>query len=147
MGRAEQIATERRRRNSDALSGARRRLTVNEENLDREKYSYRFANDEGARIHQLTVNDDWEVVTDRNGEIRSDTASEGAQVSVHAGTGDKGEALRTVLLRKPKSYHDEDVAASQRRIDETEAGLRDVPSGSDGKTTYVPKDGISLSRG
>lgn len=148
MGRSEQIAQERRRRNTDALGGKRRRLAVDESKLDRENFTYRFANDAGNRIHDLTVNDDWEVVQDRDGELNQ-SAADGAQVAVRAGVDEGGKSMRSVLLRKPKAYHDADVAATQRRIDDTETSLRAgaAPGASGDGTTYIPKDGISLAHG
>lgn len=133
MSRAEQIKTERRRRNSDGLSGKRRRLSVNEAALDREKYAYRWVNDEGTRIHSLTVQDDWEVVTDRGGDVRPDGSGVGAEAAVPVGGG-----TRAVLLRKPKALYDEDAKVAQRRIDETESGLRQgVTPGAGSEQSYV----------
>jgi len=149
-GRPAKVQAERRRRNSDSLGGRRRRLMVDETKLDRENYVYRFANDdERGRIHQLTVQDDWEVVTDREAAIKQDTAGDGSTVSILAGTQGNGAALKTVLLRKPKAYADEDYAARQRRIDETEAGLRrgQTPGSSDDGQMYVPQEGIRMTRG
>lgn len=134
MARAEQINTERRRRNSDALGGIRNRLSVDESQLDREKYQYRWINDQGSRVHDLTVKDDWEIVPDRDGQLNN-TASEGAQASVNAGTAQNGGPVRAILVRKLKSYYNDDYAAAQRRIDETEAAMK---SGTTGEKTYVP---------
>lgn len=145
MSRNEQIKSERRRRKSGALEGKRRRLAVDESKLDRENFAYRFANDEGNRIHDLTVNDDWEVVPDRGNEVKSDSTDMGSSVSLLAGTGERGDPVRAVLLRKPKSYHDEDEAASQRQIDDREKSIAsgNVP-GSDTESTYIPTDGIQI---
>lgn len=143
------IKSERRRRNSDALSGARRRLSVDESKLDRENFVYRFANDAPGRIHTLTVDDDWEVVTDRTGELKPDATGLGAGVSFHAGTGDAGAPVNAVLLRKPKVYADEDAAAKQRQIDATEESLREAKTpGGDGSGQYVPEGReIKIGRG
>lgn len=148
MSRNEQIKTERRRRNADGLAGKRRRLTVDESKLDREKYEYRFANDENNRIHELTVKDDWEVVSDRGGEVKGNSSNMGANVSVVAGTGEKGNPVNAVLLRKPKSYYDEDAAKAQRHIDAKERSIAggEAP-GSDSGSTYVPTDGIKIESG
>lgn len=148
--RGEQVKAQRRRRNTDSLSGRRRRMAVDETKLDRENYVYRFANDDDrGRLHALTVEDDWEVVHDRASETKADSAGMGTEVSVSAGVGERGAPLKAVLLRKPKRYHDEDYAARQRRIDETEAGLKrgSTPGGDiDGKTSYIPDSGIRIGR-
>lgn len=148
MSRSEQITTDRRRR-TDTLGGKRKRLAIDDSKLDHENFVYRFANDDDkGRIHQLTVTDDWEVVTDRSMSLKSDTAGDGTQVSIQAGTGDRGAPLKSILLRKAKRYHDEDIAARQRRIDETEAGLRQgaAPGASNDGQMYIPKGGITLNR-
>lgn len=140
--RNEAIKKERRRRSPDQLSGMRKRLTVDESKLDRENFTYRFANDDGNRIHDLTVNDDWEVVADRGSETGM-----GASVSHLAGTKEGGASLSAVLLRKPKSYHDEDLAAQQRRIDETEHSLKhgSTPGQGGDQSTYIPEAGIKMT--
>ena len=135
--RSAEIKQERRRRNPDQLGGKRRRLALDESKLDREKFVYRYINDDKTRIFDLTVKDDWEIVEDREGELNQ-SAAMGAQVAVPAGVGSEGQSMRTVLVRKLKIYHDEDVAARQRRIDETEQGLKQKPEDADANTTYVP---------
>ena len=147
MARNDQIATERRRRNSDALSGRRNRLYVDEAHLDRENYEYRFVNDEPGRLHAFTVKDDWEVVPDRDGTMKADSSGMGAEVSAHAGIGLTGAPLKTVLLRKPRKYYDDDEAAKQRQIDAKEAGLKvGQTEGAGVENGYVPKGGISIGR-
>jgi len=131
MARSEQIKTERRRRTSN-LSGRRRRLPLDETKLDRVNFAYRWANDDGMRIHDLTVNDDWEVVTDRG-----TMDGVGAETSLQVGVGTNGNLNRAVLLRKPRHLYDDDRKAAQRRIDDTEKGLvaGEVP-GADNSGTY-----------
>lgn len=148
MSRGEQIAAERRRRNTDALSGKRRKLQVSGE-LDRDKFAYRWVNDEGKRIHDLTVNDDWEVVPDRSGTLKVDGSGTGAEVAVRAGTGEHGRPVRAVLLRKRKDWHDDDKRQAQRRIDEQEAALKVGKSADGGQQdqAYTPRGGISITHG
>jgi hypothetical protein len=140
---------QRRRRNTDALQGTRRRLAVDESKLDRENFEYRFVNDTEMRIHQLTVLDDWDIVQDRSGETKKDGASTGSEVAVQAG-GASGPQ-RQILLRKSKEYFKDDHAAQQRRIDEQEAALmRGAVPGGDASNTYVPegeKAPMKISRG
>lgn len=148
MSRGETVQAERRRRNTLGLSGVRQRLVVDEAGLDREKYAYRWINDEGNRLHALTVQDDWEVVPDRDGAIKADGIGMGTEVAADAGTGPKGP-MRAVLVRKLKQYHTDDQSAQQRRIDELEASLKSgaVPGAGDTTGSYVPRDGITIGHG
>jgi hypothetical protein len=126
MSRNEQIKAERRRRNTDSLSGKRRRLAVNEAGLDRANFEYRWVNDEGTRLYQLTQQDDWEV---------------GAEVATPIGIGPEG-ASRAVLLRKPKAFYDADEQMKQRQIDETEAAIKGgATPGAAVENRYTPKSG------
>ena len=147
MSRAEQTQAERRRRNT-SLSGRRRRFSVDKSKMD-DGYVYRFANDDAGRIYDLTVMDDYDVVSDREATIKPDGEGMGTQVAVHAGRTQDGKPMRAVLLRKPRALYDDDQAAKARHIDEQEAGLRAgrVP-GVDSASQYTPKDSkISLTRG
>lgn len=145
MSRNDQIKTERRRRNSDALAGKRRRLAVNEDTLDRENFEYRWVNDDGARVQALSTQDDWDVVTDRGGATKEGVHS--AKVETVVGVGDRGSPVKAVLMRKPKTYYDEDEAAKQRRIDETEKAVKSGSSqGGNSENSYVPNEGIQIGR-
>lgn len=145
MSRGEAIQTERRRRNTDALAGNRRHLSVNVE-LDTENYQYRWVNDEGTRLHDLTVKDDYEVVHDRSGTLKIDGAGTGAEVAVPVGMGEHGKAVKAVLLRKPKKFYDDDQAAEQRRIDDVETSMKQgiAPGSGQDDKTYVPRGGITF---
>lgn len=139
MSRSDQMKAERRRRNSDALGGKRRKLSVSKQELDTDNFEYRWINDVGSRVYDLTVNDDWDVVSDRDAKVKTDGSGAGSEVAVRAGTQDNGNAVRSILVRKPKAFANDDKAAKQRRIDETEASLKqgNSPGGnSDGQ--YVP---------
>ena len=146
MSRQEQVKAERRRRNSDALQGKRRKLSVSEETLDRTNFVYRFANDEGNRIHDLTVNDDWEVVPQRNGDEQTDGL--GSEIARHVGRDEHGKGVRAVLLRKKKDWHEDDKKAAQRRIDETETAIRQgATPGVDSGQLRPTREGIHLEHG
>ncbi len=143
MSRQEAITTERRRRNPDSLTGLRQKLGVTAE-LDRDNFEYRWANDDGTRIHDLTVKDDWEVVSDRSGKLKPDGAGAGAEVAVPVGLGGSGAPVKAILLRKPKAFYEDDKRAEQRRIDETEAGMKQgvTPNSGQDAQAYVPRGGI-----
>lgn len=140
-----QIKAERRRRNSDALAGKRRRLAVDESKLDRENFVYRWVNDDGSRVELLSTQDDWDVVSDRDGAMKEGIHS--AKVETTVGVGERGSPVKAVLMRKPKNYHDDDEAAKQRRIDESERAIREGQSqGATAENSYVPDSGIQIGR-
>lgn len=151
MSRAQTITAERRRRNTAWLSGRRQRLAVDESKLDRENFTYRWVNDDptSQRVYDLTTNDDWERVVDRDGALKTNSTGMGAEVAAPAGVGDTGSPVRAVLLRKPKDWHDEDQAAKQRHIDGLEAGMKAGHTpGASGEGFYRPKDrDIRIGRG
>lgn len=144
MSRNVEIKAERRRRNDAALQGNRRRLAVNEAQLDRDNYEHRWVNDVGTRIFDLTHNDDWEVVTDRDGKARVDSAGIGAEIATKVDVDKGGAPIRAVLLRKPKAYFDEDYRAKQRAIDDQETLIGKQPTGGSDPHVYI-KDGTRLS--
>ena len=146
MTRSETIKAERRRRNTDALGGQRRKLTHGE--VDRENFAYRWVNDVGNRVQDLTVNDDWEVVHDRSGTLKVDGTGTGTEVSAHVGNGDNGRPMRALLLRKKKDWYEDDKMAAQRRIDETEAAIKQgATPGVDGEGLRQTREGIQLQHG
>lgn len=146
MSRGQQIQEQRRRRNTDSLMGKRRRLALDESALDKENFVYRFVNNEPGRIETMTQQDDWEVVQDRDNKIKGDSTGQGSEVSVHAGDGATGSPLRTVLLRKPKQFQDEDRRKMQRQIDESEAALRQGQVPGDGAKGDAFNHDISIER-
>lgn len=148
--RGEEMTQQRRRRNTSALSGKRRRLFLNTESLD-PNFEYRWVNTEPGRVEVLTMQDDWEVVEDRNGEIKNDVIGDGTKVSIVAGAGASGTPVQAVLLRKLKKYQDEDRQAQQRRIDEKENDIRrgaaPAEGGASGDKFYASQEGIRIETG
>jgi hypothetical protein len=142
MSRNAQIKQERRRRNTSDGLGKTRRLALDESKLDRENFEYRWVNDVPGRIHHMTVNDDWDVVTDHSGAMKDDNASMGAGVSAYAGVQKNGSALSTVLLRKPKDFCEQDRARKQEAIKEMETAMV-ATNGSkiEGDRAYLPENG------
>ena len=140
MSRQEQITQERRRRNPEALKGHRNRLWLDRSKLD-PNFEYRWINNEPGRIETLTQQDDWEVVADRDRAIKADSTGTGSEASVHAGVGEAGAPLRTVLCRKLKKYYEDDERAKQRLIDETEASIRrgSTPGAAQDGQFYQPQ--------
>jgi hypothetical protein len=131
MSRADEIRAQRAARGN--LGGSRMRLAVREEQLDRENWSYRWANDDGNRVSNLQ-SDGWEIVADRAGVVKDDGAGMGAEVAQLAGTKKTGEAMRSVLMRIPREIKMDDDRAKARAIDAQEASLKSgaVPGAGEG---------------
>lgn len=131
MSRADEIRAMRQGRGD--FGGSRMRLAVREDQIDRENWSYRWANDEGNRIFNLQ-SDGWEVVADRAGVVKEDGTGMGADVAQLAGTKKTGEAMRSVLMRIPKEIQIDDNRVKARAIDAREASLKSgaVPGAGEG---------------
>jgi len=97
-------------------------------------YVTRFVNDVGSKIHEKTVEDDWEFVLrkeiEQNGSVIvgdsdiNQVLSPGEKVSKPVGkVGDLTNA-RAFLLKKKKEYFDADYRASQKRLDDIEKQIK-----------------------
>jgi hypothetical protein len=134
--RTEEVQAQRRRR-SDSGAAAGLKLHVPADMKD-PNFEYRWVNDKPGRIHQLTKQDDWDVVsTDRPDQLTA--AAEG---SVMRRAVDKSTGDNAVLLKKPKEYYEADQREKQRPVDEMEKALRGGPApsaeGISGSEAYVP---------
>lgn len=150
MARGTQIKAERRRRKS-STTGRRTKLTLDESKLDTDQYEYRWIKNTPDRLAELTVDDDWNLVEDRDKVIKDDDTGMGSNVSIHAGKGEDGSPERLVLAQKRKEYQNDDRAVKAKHIDDLEAGLAqgDVPNAkaASGKLFYQPKSGgIQMER-
>jgi hypothetical protein len=144
--RADQEKTERRRqRGNTVLPGLK--LSVREELLDRKNFTYRWINDNGGRIEDLTVADDYDLVRDPKKEIKDDNGNEGALVSKIVGTTENNQPIRAFLARKPKQFYDADhkekMAALDRQMADIKRG-RPQEAQQLGTNSYVPQGGISI---
>lgn len=85
-------------------------------------YEYRFVVDENGRVDQF-LDQDWEFVSKdqvKVGEKRVErTSSEGSKTQVDLGQGRKG-----FLMRIRKDFYQEDQAAKQAAVDESEASMK-----------------------
>lgn len=140
----EELGERKRRRKTGAISGIK--LSVDESKLDRRNFEYRFINDRPGRIHQLTQNDDWDLVTGEDGATG---------VNYHAGLSDEHKSMRTYLARKPKQWYEDDQAEKQREIDRlvetiNRGTLRNnspEAAAIAGAHGYVPEGAISIRDG
>jgi hypothetical protein len=142
--RTEEVKVERRRR-ADSAAGVGLKLHVPNDRKDI-NFEYRWVNDRPGRIHQMTVQDDWDAVsTDRPDQLTA--AAEGSVMkrAVDKVTGDKA-----VLLRKPKHLFDADRLEKQKPVDAMEKALRGGPApsaeGISGSEAYVPGGKNTIGR-
>ncbi len=122
-----------RRMKPGALNATRQRLEVDESTLDRDKFEYRWANDQEARVQRLH-GQDWDPVD----EVKKDKL---------AGTDQQGKPFSAVLMKKHKDWYDGDQKAKQKPLDDMEQSIReganhqqDEPSLTSGNS-YTPGGG------
>ncbi len=152
--RAEEVSSERRRRQDfGGLPGLK--LSVDERAKDPE-FTYRIINDKPGRIHQKTVQDDWDIVatTQMNGfNDVAKQAGEGTPMAYMVGSTENGAPQKAYLCRKRKEFYEEDKAKEQAVVDAREESIRrGAVTGPDGQglssaASYIPggKDGRSGS--
>jgi hypothetical protein len=143
--RTEQVQSERRRR-ADSSVAAGLKLHVPADMKDTANFEYRWVNDRPGRVQQMTVQDDWDVVsTDRPDQLTA--AAEG---SVMRRAVDKATGDNAVLLKKPKQYFEADRLEKQKPVDAVEKALRQGPApsseGISGSDAYVPGGKNSIGR-
>lgn len=144
--RAETIRTERRRKpGATVLSGLK--LGIPEEMLDRSNFEYRWANDKGNRVAQLTA-DDWDAVSE---PVKADSDGSGSVQTKIVGT-DGGKPVSAILMKKRKDWYLADRKESQKPLDETDEAIRrgvnhqkDSPELSGG-VGYTPGGQNTVSR-
>lgn len=140
----------RRRRREDIGTGRLRNLAINGD-LD-PRYTYRWINDDPGRVHALTVNDDWDVVTHEQINDR-DAKDKGTGSGVERIV-DKVTGKRAILVRKPLEYYQADKAKEQEALDDLETAIKRGASTSPeslqaqepGKA-YIPQGGIVIKDG
>jgi len=126
-----------RRRRSDTSETRNLKLAVPDSLLDKDKFVYRWINNTASgRIHDKTVNDDWDIVQ------QIGPNKEEVPVVRNVGRGENGQPTQAYLCRKPKAYHEEDKGRALSAIKEREEALRQGvtadPQGLHGPTAYVP---------
>jgi hypothetical protein len=131
QGRVEETA-QRRRRRDDTNFQQTAKMAIPEEVMERlkaEGRSPRWVNDERNRIHNLTVNDDYDKV-------------EGVD-PVPVGTREDGTPLLAHLLSKPTEFLREDQAKAEARRKATEEGMvkGKMPVKTDDGEVLVPVQG------
>jgi len=144
--RVGEVKTRRRRR--EGMGDERNyRLHVPESMKD-PNFVYRWVNDRAGRVRQMTVEDDWDVVDTSKLGGDPNPAANIAEGSVINRIGDKYTGERTVLIRKPKDYFEEDQEVKENRRKQIEAAMRrKAPDSLDGlgaaDNAYVPNGGVN----
>lgn len=100
--RGEVTQTERRRRKGGTIDKLAIPQSVKDAHPDME---FRWARDDGGRIQQLTISDDWDKVPGVD--------------PIHGGKSEAGTAMKLHLLMKPKSFMDQDRAEKLARNEAT----------------------------
>lgn len=148
--RADEVKTERRRqRGANQIMGLK--LGVSEAILDRQNFEYRWINDNGARIEQMTTADDWDLVPDPKKEGKPDADGLGSIISKVVGKGESGQPMRAYLARKPRKFYEEDqrdkANSIKRTVDAIKRGEPQTDAPSLGSAGYVPSSGIQIKDG
>jgi hypothetical protein len=109
--RSETVARERRRRDDTSANHAQRMAIPPEveARLKAEGRTPRWVNDEGNRMHRMTVQDDYDKV-------------DGVD-PVPVGTDKSGAPIMAHLLSKPNDFIAEDRAKAEQQRKETERGM------------------------
>lgn len=147
--RAGEVQAQRRRRqDTGPLAGLKLHVP---EHLKKPGMKYRWLNDDDRRIHDKTVNDDWDPV--KNPAVEG--TGEGTVVSRIVGKDNSGQPIRAILCEKPEGFYKADKAKELRdKVDAREEAIRrgvtDDPRGLHGPNTYIPNvlgDGFSTGPG
>lgn len=135
----------RKARDLESTTGGR--LGVNPELLDLENFAYRWVNDEkNGRMQMMTQLKGWEPVPNTESAMKDDSTDLGDMVSAYVGREPNGEPKRAYLLRKPRTFFEDDQADKAAALDEQ---LNQLRRGNDrdgaAQSDYVPSTGISIA--
>lgn len=150
--RAEQVASERRRRHDDSPTGFSSKFQI--AGRDDATYRYHWALDEPGRVQTL-LEQDWDFVEGKVHAESADQTPQGTRMQRHGMTSENGQSIQHVAMRKLRKYDEEDDAREQRINDERMAAIqRGQPVTHSGEAigkvagsrTYTPDGGISITR-
>ena len=137
--RADEVRQERRRKPGSVINYGQK-LAIEEEDLDRDTYTYRWVNDAGGRVQALEAQD-------------YDKAPMGGKTveSRHVGV-DSGHPTKAVLMRKRKDWHEADTKERRKPLDEMEKAIRSgtahrAQPGADAdlnSSAYTPGTGVNI---
>lgn len=135
---AETIRANRRRRTDNLGNPTKLAITGK---LDTQNFEHRWISDNGARLHQKTVQDDFEIVTQDGDSVKEDASPAlGTGVAVRSGVDKDGKPLNLYLCRKPKVLAEDDRNAKEeqrKRLEEQIIkGTNPVPGNEPSKAFY-----------
>jgi hypothetical protein len=140
VDRLTEETAQRRRRSDTTIDGSQRlKLAIPQEveqRLKQEGREPRWINDEGNRMHNLTMLDDYDRV-------------DGVEPRV-VGTSKEGTPIKAHLCSKPKAFIEEDRANTERRRRETEDALLRGKNPQDpiaADDSFYAVEGNTISRG
>lgn len=137
--RIEEVKAERRRRHDPAENG-QGPLGLNQSKMD-PAFHYHWINDNPGRLHQYTVNDDYDKVEDPSLALSGDN-TEGTAVRRLVGAHQDGKPKYAYLCRKPIEFYTKDRAEKQHAVNDLESQIKkgQVPDGLSKDNSYVPDD-------
>lgn len=142
--KADKVQRERRRRKPVDTLG--KRLAVNPAILDFNNFVYRWINDDEARLHVMTKDDDWDFITHDGDVLPEDTTDLGNAYAKVVGSKPDGSAKRAYLCRKPKAWHEQDQKQKQTELDlQLERIAKGQTRSGDAQADYIPNEGIKVA--
>ena len=141
--RAVETMEERRARTMN-IGEHKKRLATGGIVLDYANWNYRWVNDDGFKLEERINNDTYDFVS---AEGKSVGTNKGTVVSVQTDIMKNGKPLISYLMRKPKTYFDEDQANKMAMLDEK---MNQIRKGADGAGpgitggSYNPTEGIRI---
>ncbi len=149
--RAEQVASERRRRRNDNPTGFSSKFQI--ANRDDETYRYHWALDEPGRVQTL-LEQDWEFLDGTGHADSPDQQPNGTRLERHGMTSEAGHSIRHVAMRKLRKFDEEDTAKEQAIVDQRDAAIqRGQPVSAPGQAASQVagaktfSEGITITRG
>jgi hypothetical protein len=143
--RVEEVKAERRRRIDPGENG-QGPLGLSQSKQD-PGFHYHWINDTPGRLHEKTVNDDYDKVEDPSLVLGGDTNSEGSAVRRLVGAHADGKPKYAYLCRKPIEYYKKDRLEKQATVNDLEKQIRGgkVKDGlsTDDPHSYVPDGAAS----
>lgn len=121
--RVEAAKVERRRRKGFGPK-SRLRLTIPPHLEKDPNYRYYWLADRPGRVEQVTVDDDYDFVTDEETAEDGRQTGLGSRIERHAGTDKWGNPVRHFLVRKRIEYHKADQAEKRAEREKTMAAIR-----------------------
>lgn len=140
-GKRREEEKERRRRRQGFGMERSLKLHVPDDSKD-PNYVYRWVNDDGRRVRQLTEMDDWDLVSDEKIAESDRQAGLGTRAERVVGKTEQGAGQRAYLLRKRRDWYEADKKEEQKALVDVERkmakGRHEGAEALDPQHAYVP---------